>query len=99
MHVVPGNRYIDSFASAHIFEVAEAKRCEDSMDDVSSSRPIEKWHEAAVAGWQALPDVLLKNQTRLELSHTEMGVLINVLSHWWHVEKNRTRASPLFLSE
>jgi predicted DNA-binding transcriptional regulator len=52
----------------------------------TESRPYAKWGEAAIAGWQALPDVLLKNQHKLELTPTELVVLINVLSFWWYVE-------------
>lgn len=51
-----------------------------------SSRPVQKWGAAAIAGWQALPDVLLKNQSKLGLSATDMVVLVNVLSYWWYVD-------------
>jgi DNA-binding MarR family transcriptional regulator len=59
------------------------------MDEFTAitSRPIEKWGEAAVAGWQALPDLLLKHQSKLELTATELVVLINLLSYWWYVDE------------
>jgi DNA-binding MarR family transcriptional regulator len=53
----------------------------------TESRPFAKWGNAATAGWQALPDVLLKNQYKLKISTTELVVLINVLSFWWYAEK------------
>lgn len=53
----------------------------------TEGRPYAKWGEAAIAGWQALPDVLLKNQHKLDLTPTELLVLINVLSFWWYVEE------------
>ena len=53
----------------------------------TESRLYAKWGEAAVAGWQGLPDVLLKNQHKLDLTPTELVVLINVLSFWWYVEE------------
>lgn len=56
---------------------------EQSLND---ARPVQKWGDAAIAGWQALPDVLLKYQYRLKLNPTEMMVLLNVLSYWWYVE-------------
>ena len=49
-------------------------------------RPREKWGDAALPGWQALPDVLLKQQTVLELSATDMLVAINLLSYWWYAD-------------
>lgn len=53
----------------------------------TDGRPYAKWGEAAIAGWQAVPDVLLKNQSRLGLSATELLVLLNVLSFWWYAEE------------
>lgn len=55
--------------------------------NATEGRPYEKWGNAAIAGWQAVPDVLLKNQNRLGLSATELLVLLNVLSFWWYVEE------------
>ena len=34
-----------------------------------------------------MPDLLLKNQTKLGLSATDLVVLINVLMHWWYADK------------
>ena len=58
-----------------------------SPDPTNNQRPIQKWGAAAAAGWQALPDVLLKNQAKLGLSSTELVLLINILSHWWYPEQ------------
>jgi Crp-like helix-turn-helix domain len=44
----------------------------------------EKWGEAARGGFQAVPDLLLKNQDELKLNPTELVVLLNVLMHWWY---------------
>ncbi len=46
-----------------------------------------KYGEAAVAGFQAVPDLLLKNQKDLGLSPTNVVVLLNVLMHWWYPEQ------------
>jgi DNA-binding MarR family transcriptional regulator len=40
--------------------------------------------EAAQAGFQAVPDLLLKHQESLNLNPTELVVLLNVLMHWWY---------------
>ena len=57
-------------------------------DDGPTGRAIyEKWGDAALAGYQAVPDLLFKHQTDLKLNTTEMVVLLNVLMHWWYREK------------
>ena len=47
-------------------------------------RAFDKWGEAAGAGFQLVPDLLLKNQANLDLTSTDMLVLLNVLMHWWY---------------
>jgi hypothetical protein len=57
------------------------------MDDEKSKEAravYEKWGEAGKAGFQAVPDLLLKNQSELGLNATELVVLLNVLMHWWY---------------
>lgn len=53
----------------------------------SDARPYMKWGKAAIAGWQPLPDVLLKYQYKLQINPTEMMVLLNILSFWWFVDE------------
>lgn len=43
-----------------------------------------KYGEAAIAGFQAVPDLLLKHQHDLKLTATDLVVLLNVLMHWWY---------------
>jgi DNA replication protein DnaD len=50
----------------------------------STSSVFAKWGEAANAGFQSIPDVLLKNQSKLNLSATDMLVLLNITMHWWY---------------
>lgn len=49
-----------------------------------TSAVVQKWGLAAKAGFQAIPDVLLKNQAALELDNTDLVVLINLTMHWWY---------------
>ena len=49
-----------------------------------SSRVLQKWGLAGRAGFQILPDVLLKNQVALGLDNTDVVVLINLTMHWWY---------------
>ena len=44
----------------------------------------KKWGAAIDAGFQLVPDVLLKNQARLGMSATETVVLLNLTLHWWY---------------
>lgn len=46
-----------------------------------------KYGEASIAGFQAVPDLLLKHQGALRLSPTDLVVLLNVLMHWWYPTK------------
>jgi len=46
-----------------------------------------KWGESAIAGWQPVPDLLFKHQADLELTATDVVVLLNILLHWWYAER------------
>jgi hypothetical protein len=46
-----------------------------------------KWGPAGIAGFQIVPDLLLKHQASLELTATEMLVLLNVTMHWWYPDQ------------
>ena len=58
-----------------------------SADVPVSSAVYAKYREASIAGFQAVPDLLLKHQRELSLSPTDLAVLLNVLMHWWYPEK------------
>lgn len=47
----------------------------------------EKWGDALNAGFQLVPDVLLKHQSRLGLTPADLVVLLNVLMHWWFADQ------------
>lgn len=53
-------------------------------NDDTPTRAVEKWKEAGQAGFQLLPDVLLKKQAELGLASTDLVVLINLTMHWWY---------------
>ena len=50
-------------------------------------RAAAKWGPAGNAGFQVVPDLLLKNQEALHLSPTELIVLLNIAMHWWYPEQ------------
>jgi hypothetical protein len=47
----------------------------------------EKWGDALNAGFQLVPDVLLKHQSRLGLNPVDLVRLLDVLMHWWFAEQ------------
>lgn len=53
----------------------------------ASSAVYAKYREASIAGFQVVPDLLLKHQHDLGLSPTDLTVLLNVLMHWWYPER------------
>lgn len=64
----------------------------------TSERSSEKWGDAGIAGFQVLPDILLKKQVELGLSPTDMLVLINILMHWWYHDKRPFPRNALIAS-
>lgn len=62
----------------------DAAGFEPARDPVASSIA-EKWQGAVTqgSGFVAIPMALLRLQTKLKLSQTDMMVLINLLAHWW----------------
>jgi DNA replication protein DnaD len=58
--------------------------------ELATDRPsavVAKWGNAANAGFQFVPDVLLKNQSELGLTALELVVLINLTMHWWYADQ------------
>lgn len=62
----------------------EPKQHEQNASLSMGSAVYAKYGEASIAGFQAVPDLLLKNQAALGLSPTDLVVLLNVLMHWWY---------------
>ena len=64
----------------------------NAVDNFAVNHQIrQKWGNAVgkggLTGYLALPEALIRGQHRLGLSSTEMMVLINILMHWWNVER------------
>jgi predicted transcriptional regulator len=43
----------------------------------------EKWGDALAAGFQVVPNVLVRAQSRLGLDAVDVVVLLNLTAHWW----------------
>lgn len=57
------------------------------MESATIERSVEKWGEAAIGGFQIMPDILLKKQVELGLSAMDMMVLLNITMHWWYAQQ------------
>ena len=43
----------------------------------------EKWGDALDAGFQVVPNVLIRAQSRLNLDTVDVVILLNLMAHWW----------------
>lgn len=60
----------------------------DNQAEISTlSAPHRKWGIALNAGFQLLPDLVLKHQRRLGLGANDLVVLINLMMSWWYPER------------
>lgn len=63
----------------------------DTMFGVKPVIPIgealTKWGGGIDAGFQTIPDALIKNQHKLGMSPVELAVLLNLTMHWWYAER------------
>jgi Helix-turn-helix domain len=63
-----------------------AAKLPDLQRSLSAAMPLkEKWKGAVTdsSGFVAVPMALLRVQTKLGLTATDMVVLVNLLAHWW----------------
>ena len=58
-----------------------------NAEATAPSEIFEKWGDAGRAGFQAVPDLLLKHQGKLGLNPTELAVLLNVSMYWWYADR------------
>lgn len=87
MYVAHINRYLDTIRqSYYLLKIMEndAHHRQTQAPATVGSAVYAKYGEASIAGFQAVPDLLLKNQATLGLSATDLVVLLNVLMHWWY---------------
>jgi hypothetical protein len=45
-----------------------------------------KWGRALEAGFQQIPDVLIRAQRLLELNPLDLAIVLNITMHWWEDE-------------
>lgn len=61
----------------------------DQIDIVERSAPqahsaaYDKWGESLRAGFQIVPNVLIRGQSKLGLDTVDLAILLNITLHWW----------------
>ncbi len=43
----------------------------------------QKWGDALAAGFQVVPNILIREQSRLGLDAIDVVILLNLMAHWW----------------
>lgn len=68
-----------------------------SVAGVASGFQLKKWGTAGKAGFQIVPNVLLRAQQLLELDASDVVILLNLSLHWWSAE-NLPSPSPRIIA-
>jgi hypothetical protein len=42
-----------------------------------------RWGDATSAGYQVVPNVLIRDYRKLELDHLDVLIVLNITMHWW----------------
>jgi predicted transcriptional regulator len=75
-----------------MFEAAPLTDVQDSSEAAPVAAPSikDKWQGAVGprSGFVAVPMALLRLQTKLKLTPTDLVVLVNLLAHWWQSDRN-----------
>lgn len=58
---------------------------------------LRKWGHAGQAGFQIVPNVLLRAQQQLELDASDVVILLNLSLHWWSAD-NLPSPSPRIIA-
>jgi hypothetical protein len=51
--------------------------------EASAGTVTSKWGTAIDAGFQQVPDVLIRTQSQIGLSPLDLAILLNLTMHWW----------------
>jgi hypothetical protein len=52
-------------------------------DQTTRAIAVAKWGRALDAGFQIIPNVLIRAQTKLDLDPLDLAILLNIGLHWW----------------
>lgn len=69
--------------------VAQPVSDEEQKSGIESQKTLtKKWGgEIMALGFTAVPDILLKRMAKLNISATEMVVMIQIMSYWWSADQ------------
>lgn len=70
----------------------------NSQVNTAASEPDAKWGNAIKAGYQVLPDALIRGQHLLKLSAVDLVVIANLNQAWWFKER-RPYLQPLTIAK
>jgi predicted transcriptional regulator len=70
----------------------------DGNGQSSSGIVQRKWGEALSAGFQVVPNILIRDQNRLGLDALDVVILLNLTSHWWE-QDNKPFVSPSLIGK
>jgi len=63
---------------------AKKKKTDEEAEAQKLGTNAKKWGEPLIlAGWTCLPNVVFQNQKELDLSPTDINILLHLLSYWW----------------
>jgi predicted transcriptional regulator len=75
---------------------------ERTSQDGNSQSPAgivqKKWGEALSAGFQVVPNILIRDQNRLGLDALDVVILLNLTAHWWE-QDNKPFISPALIGK
>ena len=60
---------------------------ESILHSAPASQPQAKWGGAILAGYQILPDALIRGQHLLQLNATDVVVIANLNQAWWYADR------------
>jgi hypothetical protein len=70
----------------------------DTPMALADTSQLAKWGDAALAGYQIVPNVLLRAQKHLEIDCVDVVILLNLSLHWWG-PNNLPYPSPVILAD
>jgi hypothetical protein len=65
------------------------KKSDKAQPEANEHRLVRKWGKLNMrAGWVGFPSAVIQFQDQLQLSSTELNVLLQIADHWWDPERH-----------
>lgn len=59
----------------------------DPKPGASATLALAKWRTSLTAGFQVVPNVLVRAQSKLGLDPLDLAILLNITMHWWRTDE------------